>query len=157
MRTTEFNDVLNKLKNYCTYQERCQSEVYQKLFEFNLNEDEKGEILIELIQENFLNEERFTKLYIRSKFYQKNWGKYKIKYELKRKQIPEKLINSCMNEIDNQDYIETLRNLFDKKYNNLKDRLHLTKTNKTIAYLQTKGYEFEDILKIADEFKNTKK
>lgn len=153
MRTTEFNDALNKLKNYCTYQERCQNEVYQKLFEFRLNEEEKGEIIVELIQENYLNEERFTRLYIRSKFYQKSWGKFKIKYELKRKQVPEKLIISCMNEIDNQDYITTLRSLFNKKYDSLKDRLHTTKINKTIVYLQTKGYEFEEISKIAEEIR----
>ena len=153
MRTTESIEALSKLKNYCTYQERCQNEVYQKLFEFRLNEEEKGELIVELIQENYLNEERFTRLYIRSKFYQKNWGKYKIKYELKRKQIPEKLINSCMNEIEHQDYIATLRSLLNKKYDSLKDRLHLTKINKTITYLQTKGYEFEEISNVLEEFK----
>src|ERR1700750_2114943 len=99
-----FDEIKLKLVNYCVYQDRCHAEVEQKMREFLLIEEAKDEIILYLLKENYLNEERFTRSYIRGKFYIKHWGKNKIKMHLKQKQISEKLINSCFDEIHEDDY-----------------------------------------------------
>ena len=111
-----FDEIKQKLVNYCVYQDRCHAEVEQKMREFVLIDEAKEEIILFLLKENFLNEERFTRSYIRGKFYIKHWGKTKIKINLKQKQISERLISSCFDEIDDSDYEKTIRKIFDDYY-----------------------------------------
>ena len=68
------NEALEKIKKYCAYQERCQSEVRQKLYDFELHNNDIENILCSLIEQNFINEERFAKNFVRGKFRQKKWG-----------------------------------------------------------------------------------
>ena len=87
---------LQKLKHYCGYQERCHSEVISKLYDLGVYKNEHDEILSTLIQENYLNEERFAIQFVGGKFRLKHWGKIKIKYELKSKQISEYCIKKAL-------------------------------------------------------------
>lgn len=136
------NEIRDKLTKYCAYQDRCHWEVEQKLNEFNLIPEAKDEIIIYLIQNNFLNEERFAKSFVRGKFNQKNWGRIKIKSELKKKRIPAKLIEIALKEIDEDQYEITLENLFQKKKDSLKsERESFKKKAKIRNFLLQKGYE----------------
>ena len=139
---------LGKIKQYCAYQERCHSEVRTKLYSFGLNKDEVEEIVYLLITENYLNEERFTRSYIRGKFYMKSWGRNKIRNHLKFKGVPEKLINSCFDEIDDQDYHKTLSKLYHDYISKIKGLQLYQKNSKTIKYLLTKGFEYEEITQV---------
>ena len=78
---------LQKIKHYCAYQERCHSEVKEKLYGVGLRKNEVDEIISTLIEENYLNEERFAIQFAGGHFRIKNWGRVKIKYELKQKQV----------------------------------------------------------------------
>lgn len=78
-----FQEIKQKLINYCVYQDRCHKEVEEKMRDFLLIPEAKDEILLYLIKENYLNEERFTRSYIRGKFYVKHWGRQKLNYNLK--------------------------------------------------------------------------
>lgn len=138
-----FSELKQKLADYCVYQDRCQYEVELKMREFILIDQAKEEIMIYLIQNDFLNEERFTKSYIRGKFYQKKWGKRKILNELKKRNIPLKLINSCISEIDETDYLNTFQKLATEKWKILKDKNVFIKKKKLQSYLLQKGYENE--------------
>ena len=141
-----FEEIKQKLVNYCVYQDRCHAEVEQKMKEFLLIPEAKDEIILYLLKENYLNEERFTRSYIRGKFYIKNWGRNKIRMHLKQKQIPENLINKCLDEINDADYQKTLKKIFKNHYSqhiNLKD---YQKKSKTIKYLMNKGFEYDEIL-----------
>lgn len=137
-------EIKEKLANYCAYQDRCHWEVEQKMREFNLIPEAQDEILIYLIQNDFLNEERFAKSFARGKFYQKNWGRNKIRIELKKRKIPAKLIETGLKEINENDYSKTLSQLFEKKKEALKsERESFKKKTKIRNYLLQKGYEFE--------------
>ena len=81
------NEIEQKLKRYCSYQDRCHNEVEKKLKEFDLIEEAKNKILFNLINENYLNESRFSENFVRGKFKIKNWGKIKIVQELKSRNI----------------------------------------------------------------------
>ncbi|WP_374465117.1 regulatory protein RecX [Chryseobacterium sp.] len=145
-----FEEIKQKLVNYCVYQDRCHAEVEQKMREFLLIDEAKEEIILYLLKENYLNEERFTRSYIRGKFYIKHWGKNKIKMNLKQKQISEKLINSCFDEIDDADYEKAIRKIFDDYYSRQTGLKEYQKKNKTIKHLMSKGFEYEKIIDIFD-------
>ncbi len=137
-----FAEIKQKLVNYCVYQDRCHYEVEQKMRDFTLIQEAKDEIFLYLIQENYLNEERFTRSYIRGKFYIKNWGKTKIRIHLKQKHISEKLISKCWDEIDENDYIKTISRLYENYYEKQSGKEY-QKKSKTIKYLLSRGFEYD--------------
>lgn len=150
----DLSQIKKKLADYCVYQDRSHYEVEQKLKELRtLNEDERGEILIWLIQNNFLNEERFSKSYARGKFYQKKWGKNKIKQGLKQKRIPTNLIDKGIEEINEDDYKSTLMELTEKKWNIIRESEVYLKKKKIYNYLLQKGYEYNLINEILKNYK----
>lgn len=149
----DLSQIKKKLADYCVYQDRSHYEVEQKLKELKtLNEDERGEILIWLIQNNFLNEERFSKSYARGKFYQKKWGKNKIKQGLKQKRIPTNLIDKGIEEINEDDYKSTLMELTEKKWNIIRESEVYLKKKKIYNYLLQKGYEYNLINEILKNY-----
>ena len=108
-------EATEKMKKYCAYQERCQSEIRIKLFGSGLKDDEIENILCNLIEQNFINEQRFAKTFVRSKFRQKRWGKVKIKIHLKQKNISDYCIKIGMEEINTNEYMDTLSLVVSKK------------------------------------------
>ncbi|QOR73645.1 RecX family transcriptional regulator [Cruoricaptor ignavus] len=143
-----FEEIKQKMANYCAYQDRCHSEVEQKMREFVLIPEAKEEILLYLIRENYLNEERFTRSFIRGKFYQKHWGRNKIRQHLKLKGVPEKLMNSCFDEIDEEDYFETAKKEWEKYHGRLRGMQDYQKNIKTTRYLMGRGFEWEVLQEI---------
>ena len=132
---------LQKLRQYCVYQERSHYEVKQKLWEVGSYASDHDEIISTLIEEDYLNEERFAKQYAGGKFRMKDWGRVKIYYGLKEKQVSEYNIKKAMKEIDEEDYIQKLQQLAEKKYESLKGEQYLVRKKKTMDYLMQKGYE----------------
>jgi regulatory protein len=118
-----------KLKHYCAYQERCHSEVKEKLYELGVWKKEHDEITAKLIEENYLNEERFAIAFAGGKFRIKQWGRVKIKYELKQ--------------IDEEEYLKVLDKLAKEKYASLKIEQYLVRKKKTMDYLIRRGFEAE--------------
>jgi regulatory protein len=137
---------LQKAKHYCAYQERCHSEVRDKLYSFGLHRNEVEPLLTQLIEEDFLNEERFAMSYTGGKFRLKNWGKEKIKYALKQKQVSDYCIRKALATINNTDYNKTFNSLADKKLATLKSEKNIfIKKRKIKDYLQQKGFEIKMI------------
>ena len=134
---------LQKLKHYCTYQERCHSEVKEKLFNLGVWKKEHDEIISTLIEENYLNEERFAIAYAGGKWRVKHWGRVKIKYELKQKQVSEYCIKKALQQISQEEYLAVLKKLADEKYASLKAEQYLVRKKKTMDYLLNKGFEMD--------------
>ncbi len=130
-----------KLKQFCGYQERCHQETKEKLYSYGLYKKDVQILLSNLIEENFLNEERFSEAFAGGKFRIKNWGKKKIEYELKQKQVSSYCITKALKTIDEEEYIRTLTKLAEKKWVSLKGEHYLTRQTKTTVYLLQKGYE----------------
>ena len=132
-----------KAKQYCAYQERSHYEVEQKLYELGIRKADQGEIISSLIEENYLNEERFALQFAGGKFRMNEWGKKKIMYALKEKRVGEFSIKKALNSIDEDAYLKTLRELIEKKYELLSDEQHLIRKRKTIDFMVQKGFEFD--------------
>ena len=139
-------EAFQKLKHYCAYQERCHNEVKEKLYNFGIWKKEQDEIIATLIEENYLNEERFAIAFAGGRFRIKKWGRTKIKYELKQKQVSDYCIKKAVKQIDETDYLEGLNKLVKEKMAALKNDQPIIRKKKTITYLQQKGYEYELIL-----------
>jgi regulatory protein len=143
---------LLKIKQYCAYQERCHSEVRDKLYSFGLHQNEVDEIISTLITENYLNEERFAVHFAGGKFRMKQWGKIKIKQALKNKQVSEYCSRKALKEIDNNAYRQAFFKLAEQKLKALKTEKNIfIKKRKLQDFLLQKGYERE---MITDAVKN---
>jgi len=144
------NLILLKAASYCAYQERCHNEVKHKLAEWEVYGVQADMILSQLIELNYLNEERFATTFAGGKFRVKHWGRLKIRRELKIRGIADYCIQKAMKEIDESDYYETLKALAVKKNENTKAKHPLERKQKIYHFLATKGYEADlisDILK----------
>lgn len=145
------NTSLQKAKHYCAYQERSHSEVKEKLYSLGLHKKEVDQLLSTLIEENYLNEERFAIHFAGGKFRIKQWGRIRIKYELKKKQVSEYCIRKALATIDVGDYRKTLKKLSDTKAKTLTtEKNPLTRKKKLQHYLLQKGFEKDLIIQITD-------
>lgn len=140
MQRLSLQEAAAKIKTYCAYQERCHDEVRQKLYGFGLYSKEVDQLIADLIQENYLNEERFARLFAGGKFRMKDWGRIKITQELRLRKVSDYNIRAAMKEISPADYQATLDKLVGKKWNGLKGK-KIEKTAKTTRFLMQKGYE----------------
>lgn len=146
------NQALPKIKQYCAYQERSHSEVKDKLYGFGLIKNDIEDIISKLIEENYLNEERFAIQFAGGKFRIKHWGKVKIKYELKQKQVSDYCIKKALAEIDNSEYKKTLYKLADIKLKSLKSEKNIfTKKRKLQDHLLMKGFELNLVKEIVND------
>lgn len=142
---------LQKLKHYCAYQERCHSEVKDKLYQLGVWKKDHDEIIAVLIEENYLNEERFAVAFAGGKFRIKQWGRVRIKYELKQKQVSEYSIKKAMKQIDEEEYLSLLNKLAKEKYVALKNEQYLIRKKKTMDYLAAKGFEADLVRKALEK------
>ncbi len=133
--------VVQKLEYYCSYQERCHVEVAEKLHGFTISEHEKNQVIVHLIEHNFLNEERFAGIFAISKFHQKKWGKIRIKNELKARKISDYLVTKALKELPADEYETTFHQLSEKHWETITEKNALKKRKKFCDYLLRKGWE----------------
>lgn len=136
-------EIRSKIQHYCTYQERCHSEVRAKLYALGCKTDTVEKMIVELIEKNYLNEQRYAISFAGGKFRHLKWGRVKIKREMQIKKVSENCIRSALREIDEADYIQCLEGLIVSKKANLKD---YKERQKIVRWLMGKGYETEFIL-----------
>ncbi len=137
---------LQKARHYCAYQERCHLEVKEKLYGLGLRKNDVEDALSKLIEENYLNEERFAVLFAGGRFRMKQWGRVKISYELKQKKVGEYCIKKALASINEDEYDRTLADLARDKWEAL-DKIAdaFIRRQKIQAFLIQRGYESENI------------
>ncbi len=142
---------LQKLRQYCAYQERSHYEAEQKLWDLGISSDLHSEMIALLIEEDYINEERFAIAFAGGKFRMKQWGRKKILYALKEKQVSPYCIKKAMKQISQDDYEAVLNQLARRKYALLKSDQYLVRKKKTIDYLLQKGFESELAVKAVNQ------
>jgi len=135
------DQAFQKIKQFCAYQERSHREVTEKLYSFGLYKKEVEQLIGQLLEENYLNEERFAIAFAGGKFRIKQWGRVKIKYELKQKGVSALCISIALKEIEEETYLATLKSVATKKWESLKGEQYLNRQAKTTTYLLQKGFE----------------
>lgn len=140
-KTYTIDEAQKRMERYCAYQERCHQEVKRKLKEMYMIPEAQDKIIVHLLQQNFLNEERFVEAFVRGKFRIKKWGKQRLKLELKRKEIHPTVITKALNSIDLEDYHNTFNQLAEQKYLNIREQNLQKKRKKLADYLLYRGWE----------------
>jgi regulatory protein len=130
-----------KAQMSCAYQERCQQEMRDKLYEWGLFSTDVENIIANLITDNFLNEERFAKAFAGGKFRIKKWGRVKIKIELKKKKISDYCIKKGLQEIDEKEYQKTLEDLILKRLRENTKGKEMVRNYKAAQYAMSRGFE----------------
>lgn len=144
---------LQKARHYCAYQERCHAEAKGKLYGFGLKRQEVEEALSRLIEENYLNEERFAVQFAGGRFRMKQWGRIRIRYELKQKQVGDYCIKKALAAIDQEEYHRTLSRLAEDKWSDLQQEEPYIRRQKLQTWLVQKGYEMDKIQDALTELK----
>lgn len=145
-RTFTIEEATRALEKYCAYQERCHQEVTKKLIELKMIPNARDLIVSHLIKENYLNETRFSKIFVRSKFNQKKWGKRRLINELKIRQISSYNIDLALKEISDKEYWKTFNAISEKRFDQLRSETNIRKKmKKFIDYLNYRGWETDMI------------
>jgi len=150
-KTHTVQEATKKLEHYCAYQERCHKEVRQKLESLHMIPEAIDVIIVHLLEHNFLNEARFAKTFVSGKFRIKAWGRNRLTFELKKKDISKVNINEALTSIDDTEYIEVFNDLAEKRFNSLTESNKYKKQKKVIDYLLYRGWESHIVYEKARE------
>ena len=140
------SSVKSKIEHYCAYQERCHFDVKKKLNKLGIFGDQLDEYICYLIDENYLSETRYSEAFVRGKYNNNNWGRIKIKMELRSRNISEWNINNALKQIIDEDYKNKLCKICEKQLQ-LFDSTTSEIKNKIIKRLTQKGWEMDLIIK----------
>lgn len=137
-----YEDALAALQHFCAYQDRCHHDVRQKLRELNFHGELAEEVICALISEKYLNEQRFAESFARGKFKMKRWGRMKITRELKQKDVSPYCIRKGLQEIEEEEYLQTLEDELLRRNKLEKKGLHpYLRRRKLADYMFQRGYE----------------
>ena len=135
------DQVLDKMAKYCAYQERCVKDVRDKLKAFEISEEEKAKIIDYLLDNRFVNDERFAKSFVRGKINQSGWGVNKIRFHLVQKGIAKEIIDEALSQTDEEVYRQRLIDILQTKVKTVKADSDFEKKRKLAAYAMQKGFE----------------
>lgn len=136
------SEATKRMEHYCAYQDRCHQEVGRKLKDMNMIQEASNQIILHLLDNDFLNESRFAQSYVRGKFRIKKWGKIRISQELKRRNISTYNITLGLKEIPEDEYLTSFNDLALKRFNQLDTEVNIQKKRKKfVDYLLYRGWE----------------
>ena len=145
------NDILlNKAATYASRCEHCESEVREKLLVWGGSNEETEEIIAYLVEEHYIDNQRYTNSYTRDKFRFNHWGKYKISMMLRSKDIDNDIIEEAMSQIEEEEYLEKLQQILKDKLRSLKYSSEYEKKGKLFKFAQSRGFESSAISKVID-------
>ena len=144
--------VLDKMAKYCAYQERCVKDVRDKLKTFDIPEEEKTKILDYLLDNHFVNDERYAKAFVRGKVNQSGWGINKIRFHLMQKGIDKDIIDEALGQTDEEVYRQRLIDILKTKSKTIKAESDFEKKRKLAAYAMQKGFEGSMVWEVLKKF-----
>lgn len=135
------DQVLDKMAKYCAYQERCVKDVTDKLRSFDITQEAKDTIMAYLLDNRFVDNERFTRSFVRGKVNQSGWGVNKIRFHLMQKGIDKDMIEEALGQTDEEVYRQRLIDILKAKSKTVKAENDFEKKRKLAAYAMQKGFE----------------
>ena len=146
------SEARKKIERFCAYQDRCHQEVRRRLYDYGLYGDDVDQVMAGLVEDRFLDEERFARSYARGKHRIKHWGRVRIARELRQRGLSRYCLQAAEDELDGLDYAGTLHTLLAKRRDAQDDDLHpYARRQDLIAYAQRKGYELGLAIELAKE------
>jgi len=144
-------EAFQKARHYCTYRERSQQEVRDKLYSLGLHSNDVENVIADLITAGFLNEERFARAYAGGKFRINGWGKNKIRNGLLQKKVSPKCIELGLSGIDERDYVNKLKKILSSKLKGVTKKELLIQRHKAAQFAIGKGFESALVWEVLNE------
>jgi regulatory protein len=144
----EYKEALQRAAALCSNQERNTQYIARKLSEWEIPPVNAEKIIRKLKEEKFLDDMRYASFFVKDKFRFNRWGKIKIGYALRQKGIPEGAIDEALSQIDDEDYLQTCRELIRQKSASLKETNPYTRKAKLVRFASQRGFESELIYRI---------
>ena len=141
MKELSLGEALNKAAAYCTLCERCVSEVRAKLTAWDVPSGEQEKIIARLIEEKFIDEARYCRAFVNDKLRFNRWGRIKINAALRDKRLPKEYINEALESIDDEKYIEILKEIIAIKHRELKGKEDFATKQKLMRHAASRGFE----------------
>ena len=136
------DEILYKLAARCSVSEQCLSDVEAKLAKYDLTEEERTRILRHLVEEKYVDDHRYAEAFVRDKYRFNKWGRMKIAQGLRMKGIDQATINSAMEAIDEEEYLEILRDLIKAKRKSTRGNSEYEINAKLVRFATGRGFEF---------------
>ena len=149
--TVQYKEALTRTQAICSRQEKCKKDILEKLSRWGVSEEKAEQIIKQLEKEGFLDEARYAGNYARDKFKFNKWGRIKITYMLKQKQIPATVITDALSSIPEEEYLLVLKQELGKKRRSIKSKNQYDIKSKLIQFGHQRGFEFEVIVRILEE------
>jgi regulatory protein len=148
----DIQEAKKAIQRYCTYQERSQAEVQEKLQGMGLIPLVVDMLMVELIENDYVNELRFAEQFAIGKFRQKGWGKIKIREKLRQRKVSDQCIILALDSIDEEEYHAQIERLAEWKIMTLSDKEKnaFTKKQKTIGFLFSRGFEYDMVRDVVE-------
>lgn len=143
---------MKRAASFCAESERNVAEVERKLRKWGVDDDDIDSIIDRLKSDDFLNEERYCKAYINDRFRLNHWGKVKIRYELGKRDVDRQYIDAALADIDDDEYIEVLKEVVEAKRRTLKETDTYSASAKILRYALTRGFESDIVSKVIKDF-----
>jgi regulatory protein len=136
-----YNSALARAMNLCAEREWCHSDMRQKLLSWKVKESDIQKIISSLVQNKFIDEERYASAFAKDKFRYNKWGRIKISSALRMKKIPDEYIRNGLASIDNGEYLELLKNIIEKHRKNTRAKNQYDLKGKLLRHCLSKGFE----------------
>jgi len=148
MNNLSYEQALHRLAAYCSRAERCVSDIRRKVDEWEIPSDQQNQIIRHLQKEKFLDEDRYCKAFVNDKSKYNRWGIHKIRFELRKKQISEALIQETLKNLNPEESLERLRLLIEQKKKSIKGKNEFEIKQKLLRFAASRGFSQEEIEKI---------
>ena len=135
--------IADKMARLCSRSEQCSSDIRKKIKEAGADDEMADHIILFLQNGKFLDDVRYAKAYALDKFKFNKWGRIKIRYYLKMKNLPEAVIAEGISAIDEKHYIRLLQKIISDKAKTIKKDNIFEKTGQIIRFAQSRGFEPE--------------
>jgi len=146
-----YEKALKKAMYLCSKAEKCKFDIRKKLYDWKVNPKEHDKVIKQLENQQFIDEKRYIRFYVKDKFNFNKWGKIKIRMMLFQKQLPKKFINDELCNIKQKDYTETLKNIIAQKDKQLKETDIYKRKNKLLQFATGRGFEPNLILQLLEK------
>jgi regulatory protein len=146
-----YKSALNKAMALCAGREICFSDIRKKVVSWGVNGEETDKILSVLASDKFIDEERYTSAFVKDKFRYNKWGKKKIWAALKMKQIPDEIIRTALDSIDDADYLDLLKSILEKHRKSVRAKNNFELKGKLLRHCLAKGFESHLIYDLLNE------
>jgi regulatory protein len=142
------NEAYSRLARQCSMGEQCIYDARKKMQRWEIEDDAQQRIVKRLLEERFIDENRYAHAFVRDKSRYNRWGSTKIKFELKRRGISERDIEDALCEIDEEESLSTLRDLLESKRRTVKGRSEYEIKAKLVRFALSRGFSIQDAMRV---------